>query len=547
MRYAALALLVVALAAAVVSLGDDSLIVDEVSHIAAGYSYLHTGSLRLNPEHPPLVKEIAALPLLFMGLDASAFLPRHQENAVDDQWEQGRRFFYHSGNDPQRIARAARLMVLAFYAAGGVLVFAWARARHACDHAGTLAFILFAFAPSVLAHARYVTTDVPAAVGIFAALTAFLAYLRRASRGRLALAVAALGAALLIKFSAVLVVPWMLLAGALRGRRGVAAALVVSTLAGGLVVWPFYLLHMLRYSAKQQQRDTQEMLDTTLGDDAAARSVRWMSDKPALRAAGQYVAGVQLVIERSHDRHPVWFFGEMRTSGFLAYFPAALLLKETPVWWILLAGIAGGLLIVRPRLDRAFFDRRFEEIALVAWLLLYGAMCVRTSLNLGVRHLLPLFPVAAVLMGGACVQLVRRLGERRRGGAIPVAALAAGHILSTLCVHPSYLAYFSPLAGGPTQGHRYLVDSNLDWGQDLGRLARWVRAHDVTRIEVDYFGGGDVGRELGTTAVTHARADDWLAVSATRLVQRPDRDVLLAREPAAVIGHSIFVWKGAHP
>ena len=545
MRAAAVLLVLVALTAAVMSSWNDSLVVDEVSHIAAGYSYLRTGSLRLNPEHPPLVKDLAALPLLFLDLDASAFRPRHQENATLDQWEQGRRFLYRSGNDPRRIARASRLAVLVFYVFACGLVFLWNRARYSCDHAGMLALALFAFSPTVLAHARYVTTDVPAAAAILASLTSFLACLRRPTRGRAGLAVAALGVALLVKFSAVLLLPWMLVAGALRGARGLRSAVLVSVLAGLLVVGPFYLLHMWGYPARQQARDTREMLETTLGDDAAARTVAWMSDKPVIRAAGQYAAGVLHVAERSRDRHPVWFLGSMRTSGFPSYFPTVLFLKETPVWWILLAGIGVGLLVARPRLDRAFLDRRFEEVALLAWLVLYGATCLRTSLNLGVRHLLPAFPVAALLAGGALVLLVRRLGPRRRWGVVPVAALIAAHIVSTLSVHPSYLAYFTPLVGGPAQGHRYLVDSNLDWGQDLRRLAAWARGGGLMRMEVDYFGGGDVEHETGT--VRTGNGPGYIAVSATRLVERSDRGRLLAAMPAAVIGHSIFVWKAEAP
>jgi hypothetical protein len=581
---AAVGLLLVALAVAATSLWRDALVIDEVAHITAGYSYARTGSLRLNPEHPPLVKEIAGLPLLALGLNEAAFLARFREVAVEDQWRQGRMFLYHSGNDPARIARVARLAVLAaFYVPAALLVFFWARARYG-PWPALLALVLFAFSPTVLAHARLVTTDVASAGGALAVVLSWAAWCRRPTRASAALAVLALGVALLIKYSAVLLVPYVVMVGAVHGAlqsgrwsgalRGLARSLGLAALSFLLVVCPYYHLHLMNWSPQRQRQNTLEMLENTIGDGPTAQAILWASERPALRAGAQYAAGVMHVVKRTAARNRVFFMGRTRPNGTPSYFPVLYLLKEPLAWWVLVAGLAvAGVGIARRSgawvwPGRAWLEPRFEEIAIASWVLLYWIVCLRTTLNLGVRHLLPTYPLAALLAAGAAAAVVRRLAMPvQRRAALAIAGLAALYAGATLSVHPSYLAFYNALAGGPDGGRRYAVDSNLDWGQDLLRLADWVRARGIEKIEVDYFGGGVVTHALGTHGfltrayedpavfreseaelLARGESDGWIAVSITMLEtalgsEAPSRYHWLAtRPPEATIGHSILVW-----
>jgi hypothetical protein len=582
-RLLPLPLLALALAAAVTSLWDDALVIDEVAHITAGYSYVAQGSLRLNPEHPPLVKEIAALPLLGLHLKDTAFLGRFRGIAVEEQWREGRAFLYGSGNDPQRIARVARVTVLfVFFVPLALLVYVWGRLRYGPE-TGLLAFVLLVFSPTVLAHARLVTTDVASATGAAAVVLSFAAWQRRGGAGRAALCVLALGAALLIKFSALLLLPFLLAAAVLHGlleaglTRASRAVLSMSGLivaAVLLVVWPFYQWHMSRWSPRRQYENTLEMVENTIGDGPAAQAVLWASDKPLLRAGAQYAAGVLHVVKRTAANNRVFFLGETRPRGTALYFPVMYLLKEPLAFWALLLLVGIGAVWIaagperRPRLDRAWCRVHFEEIAMALWVALYWAMCLRTPLNLGVRHLLPTYPFAALLTAAALRTIIGRLTPPwRRRGIGAVALLAAGHAVATLSLHPSYLAFYNTLAGGPDGGRRYAVDSNLDWGQDLLRLAAWVRARGVPRIEIDYFGGGVVAHALpGCGFLTRAyddprvfqeseaqllsrgESDGWIAVSISMLEtalgdSKPSRYHWLAqRRPEVVIGHSIAVW-----
>jgi hypothetical protein len=582
-RWAPIPLLLIVLTAAISSLWGDALIVDEIAHITAGYSYVANGSLRLNPEHPPLVKELAAIPLLWLHPSETAFLGRFRDIAVDDQWRIGRTFLYGSGNDPITMGRVSRLTVLFFiFVPLALLVLFWGTARYG-PAAGLLAFALFAFSPTVIAHARLVTTDVASALGALATVLSFVAFHRRPTPLRAAAAILALGLALLMKFSALLLLPYVLVLGlfqglvagrfrgAVRGLLSSSALLVAAIL---FVVLPFYEQHMARWSPRRQYENTIEMMENSIGDGPAAQAVLWASDKPLLRAGAQYAAGVLHVVKRTAANNRVFFLGQTRPRGTPLYFPVVYLLKEPLPWWILLVGVAGAGAWRLPwrRLDRAFLDRHWEEIAMASWVALYWFMCVRTPLNLGVRHLLPTYPFMALLVAGTSAAIVRGLDPRpRRRATLAIGALAACHAVACLSVHPSYLAFYNTLAGGPDGGRRYAVDSNLDWGQDLLRLAAWVREHGIKKIEVDYFGGGGVTYALpGCGVVTRApqdprvfaeteeelRArdtDGWIAVSVSVLQNvvgdsKPSRYHWLSkRAPVAVIGHSIIVWHVTGP
>lgn len=148
------------------------------------------------------------------------------------------------------------------------------------------------------------------------------------------------------------------------------------------------------------------------------------------------------------------------------------------------------------------------------------------------------------------IQLIR-LYVKNAGKAIVIAVLLVWYVLSFAGVYPHFIAYFNEFAGGPANGYKYVADSNLDWGQDLRRLAKFVEAKNIDHIKVDYFGGGDVKYYLGDTAeIWHAdngETTGWLAVSATflqtsRAYPWASYAWLDQHEPIAKIGFSIFVY-----
>src|SRR3989344_5861199 len=166
-------IVLVAIVLAITSLWDDSFIVDEIPHVGAGYSYITKGDYRLNPEHPPLAKDLAGLALSLFSINQSAFSTQYWTSDINGQWNFGRTLIYNRANNVDAITRTAKITMLLFFIFSAVLIYRWAQERYgstgspqAGEKAALIAILLFSFSPTVLAHSRFVTTDMPALFGI---------------------------------------------------------------------------------------------------------------------------------------------------------------------------------------------------------------------------------------------------------------------------------------------------------------------------------------------------------------------------------------------
>jgi len=593
---------------AIASLWDDSLIVDEVPHVGTGYSYLVKQEMRLNPEHPPLAKDLAALPLMFLSLNQSVFEtdPWQGLDANLNQWGFGRYFIYNSGNDADTITRLAKLPMLIFFILAAVLIFKWSHRLYG-KFGAALALVLFSFSPLILAHARIVGTDMAALFGVVLASYYFLAYLRKRRAANFCFSVLALGVALLVKFSTFLLLPFFLvLAVAYAAANGqkiiksAAPALLICITAFIAVVWPVYFAHTYNYSAERQHSDTVFRLQS-YKKTVITETVVWMSDKPVLRALGHYFFGLALTnIRISSPSNPVYFLGKVSTVGRKAYFPVVYFIKEPLAWWGLVA-IALAAIAITTRVksfklkDSSLMKQHFDEFAMLLWVGLYWTISIYSKTNIGLRHLLPVYPFTIMLVSGQIAGLVKSLKStfvpssgRGKVNLRPelmsresqnykskvknffqkfyvlrfvILVLLAWYIWESLSIYPYYLTYFNQMVGGPQGGYRYVVDSNLDWGQDLKRLAQWREKNDIETIYLDYFGWADQQYYLQhdwiwTVSGRFKSAADflrenpqggYLVVSANYYMNsRGDADKsyawLDAYKPITIIGNSIFVW-----
>jgi hypothetical protein len=556
------------LALAVASLRTQSATFDEGSHLPAGYTYLKLGDHRLNPEHPPLVKALAALPLLFMDVTMK---PDDEAWAQRRQWEFGKRFLYR-WNDADRLLFWGRLPVVALGALLAVSVFFWTRHRYGLRVAA-LALFLCVLSPDVLAHGQLVTTDVGIALFMFLAVVAFDAASRRVSPGRVVLAGLAAGAAFATKFSAVLLLPILgslalvaVLAPepvtlALPGRaprtipgRGARLAAMAGVLAvvgvlSLLLVWASYGFHS-RLSPDPAVEGAFEW-SRVEPDSALQRPVARL-----VRASGvlpeAFVFGFLRFFKHSEPR-PAFLLGRVSSEGWWYFFPMTFLLK-TPVPLLALLGIAAATRRIQ---------RRPWRDELVLWLPvgIYAAVAVARSLNIGHRHLLPIYPFLFVAAGRVAEWAFASPAPRAR--ALLVSALCGWHAASTALIHPHYLAYVNELGGGPGNGYRLFADSSLDWGQDLKNLKGYLVRRGITDVKVSYFGTADPAyyeipgdllpsHMLPPPRVTarEVRPGDLLAVSVTNLqgVYLPPEDQpLMARlrqeKPIDNVGHSILIYK----
>jgi hypothetical protein len=515
---------------------------DEGTHLPAGYTHLALGDHRLNPEQPPLVKLLAAAPLL-----AVHPIVRTDDRAWAEarQWEFGRRFLYR-WNDADRLLFLGRLPVVALASCLLVAVFLEARRRFGTG-AAAAALGLAALSPDVLAHGALVTTDLGFALFFFLSVVAFARVVERTTAGRLVAAGLATGTAFATKFSAPVLVPVLLLLALLGPRRRrLALALVGVGALALLVVWATYGFRPALSPDPVVRASQRAALDAP-------------TDSPLLRAlvgAGNaglvpedYARGLRFVMTHSEAR-PAFLLGEVSDRGFPHYFLVTFLLK-TPVPLLLLTVLA-----------LARISRLGRSHALFLWLpiLVYVAFTSTRGLQIGHRHLLPLYPFLFVAAGEAAARL---WSWRRPLGLTLAVLLGAWYAGGTLRQHPHHLAYFNEIAGGPANGWRLLVDSNLDWGQDLKRLAAWMRANGVTRLKLSYFGSADpsyYGIEAEalpgyssphpTHVTREVRPGDVVAVSATNLQgvyldpeDRPLMERFRRLSPIGRAGWSIRIYR----
>jgi 4-amino-4-deoxy-L-arabinose transferase-like glycosyltransferase len=468
----------------------DSLSADEPVHILSGYLDVFARNAIVNIEHPPLMKILAGIALRTLPLaEAPARVPM---GLALTGW--GHDFFFRGPVPPDAIFAAARAPFLLLLALLLGTVFFWARKRYG-GGAALLAVALLAFDPNMVAHAGVVHTDLGAALTFLLAVIAW-DNLRRAgpSAGRVAAAAGALGCALLTKFSAVYLLPILLLQGLLAARKEARPGKAIGRMLVrlGLVVAGAVAAVFLVYAVVTSRMDRADQraiiheLVALRGAPGLSRVVEEIARvSPPL---GHYLGGLASVARQNAQGGGVNFlFGNVSVTGFPFYFFVAFFAKSTLAF---LAVTALSLL----RLARDPESRSEAALLLLPVGVLFLAS-IGSSYNIGIRHMLPVYPFLA-LAGASLFARARR----KAGGRAAVWLLAALPVVSAAeiaRIHPHELSYFNPLVGGPEHGRRILSDSNVDWGLDLKRLAAEVRRRGISDATVAYFGGDDVGFRMG--------------------------------------------------
>jgi 4-amino-4-deoxy-L-arabinose transferase-like glycosyltransferase len=576
----AICLLIFAFFMAVFSMKNDSLTMDELAHLPAGYSYLTQKDMRLNPEHPPLVKDLSAIPLLFIK---NIHFPKETKSWKEDvngQWDFGNKFLFHSGNPAHKMIFWARIPMILILLLLGFYIFKWARELFG-NKAGLLALFLFSFSPTLLAHGRLVTTDVGATAGIFIATYYFVKFLKNSSKKNLIIAGIAFGLAELAKFSTILLFPLFGLLvifwswkkstdfkNFLKIFRKYFLLTALVAIIAYVLVWAVYLYHTWNYPTQRQARDVQFIL-SSFDSRPLANMVVWMADKPVLRPAAQYLLGVFMVLQRAVGGNTTYFLGQVSAAGWKTYFPIVYVIKQ-PLAFIILLIIT--LLYSTWLIKKPFWQEplkrfknwlvfHFAEFSMLLAVAIYWSVSLKSNLNIGVRHLLPVFPFTILLVSGVTTKWIfsQPLSKVKQ---FLIAGLIIWQAVSVVSVFPHFLAYSNELTGGPSQTYLYTVDSNLDWGQDLKRLKEWADKKGIKKIYVDYFGGSDVKYYLGNKFSPWWSARNpkelpkgsYLAVSATFLqggrgepapgFNQPTGyyNWLYQYKPIAKIGYSIFVY-----
>ncbi|HEY4520590.1 MAG TPA: glycosyltransferase family 39 protein [Candidatus Paceibacterota bacterium] len=539
---------------------NDAPIVDEIPHIGAGYSYVSKGDYRLNPEHPPLAKLVAGLAIAKLPFSQNIFQGPIWEKNINDQWYFGRNLLFHSGVDAQTVVRIAKAPMLIFFILSALIIYLWSRELFG-KRAGLIALFLFSFSPTVLAHSRLVTTDMAALFGVLLASYAFTKFLNHPSKKYVFLAGLALGTALLTKFSTFILAPFFfVVALATKSISTIGKAVIVSIVAVVFVIWPIYAFLVQGYPMERQRNDATHILET-FGNGLVKNVIIADSGIPLLRPIAQYGLGLAMVAQRSAGGNTAFFFGHNYYLGLKKYFPIVYLIKEPLAFWGLVVLSIIGFLGFRQKTEPRSKFYTYSIMILAGWLILYWLTSITSRLNIGVRHLLPAYGATYILLAGG----IERFFQSSKKKAWAVGILCFWYFAEAIISFPHYLQYMNQAVGGPGKGYQVVADSNLDWGQDLKRLADWAVENDIPLIYLDYFGWADQAYYLKDrfkwlTAGTYLSKEDFLkinpqggyiAVSATFLTQANADNAdplknyrwLENEKPIAVIGYSIFVWQ----
>lgn len=466
------------------SMVGDSPTMDEQNHLARGLAFLRTGDPRLSLEHPPLVNSLSALPLLTMPeVELPLDDPSWQRQPPDVYWYWfADKLLWHSNQGidhyVERLIFLARLPIV--FLTLGLALTAFHFAREAWSKRAALpAFLLLLFEPNLLANGRYTTTDLGGTFFLFLAVYLLWRLWRREGwswRHWLLVAVG-LGLAFGSKLSMLIFVP--ILAGTAvlplygSGWRGWSKRLAQFLTAGLfsiLVVWAIFDF---------------EWGPFWFSDDRLLLLNRFSGPMPT------FWAGIAKIADLGSGGRGAFLNGTYAANGFVAYFPTAFMVK-TPLVILLLLGLAAVVLLRRE-------ETRKTAVFFLILPLCYFLFSLTSGLNIGYRHLLPMLPFLLVLISGLAGN-EKAVGSRQKAEFTHHASRTTPYLLwcgivflivGTLWIHPHYLSYFNLLAGGPNGGRDILVDSNVDWGQDLLRLRAWQVENGVDSLKLGYFGTAD--------------------------------------------------------
>jgi 4-amino-4-deoxy-L-arabinose transferase-like glycosyltransferase len=505
---------------------------DEPYDLGRGYAYARGTDLRMQQEHPALVDGLGGLMLLLMP-----------ELTPPDQipgWEEAHLFQFSQalvwrlGHDVDKMVFLARLPVIGLALVLGAVVYRWAADMYR-SAGGLLALVLCVLNPNIVAHARILSTDLGAACLATFTLYLWWRWAQRPTTGRLMATTLVLGLALGAKTSNLSLVPLIGVFTAIRSLeqrwRWPRVVVAWGTMATGalFVLWALYRFEV-----------------------GPAPNLTGAIPVPA----PSYWETVAWVRHEMRLGRPAFLWGRHTIWGWWYYFPLAFVLK-TPLPLLILLGLAVWL-----HGTRRIAQRPSADYALWVFPPLYFALSAFSTLNLGYRHILVTVPLMTVYTA----QVVAWPGLRSRWGRRGLFVLLAWLTIAALAIFPHHLAYFNELVGGPSNGYRYLVDSNLDWGQGLKHLKRYLNEQGIDEVWLGYFGTADPAYYLPEAGIRYRPlfalnspypaegfspinpTPGWYAISVTVLQgpYSPEPDLLdwfRRHEPVAKVGYSIFVYQ----
>jgi hypothetical protein len=504
---------------------NDSATFDEKAHIPSGYSYMKLHDMRLNPEHPPLIKDLSGLPLLFVPgikFDTTESFWAQELNETA-QWNAGNQLLWNSGNNADQIIFWSRVPIVILSLILGLFIFKWVKELTGRNNlAGLFALTLYAFNPNILGHNHFVTTDIGIAAFSVFSFYYFLRFIKDPTWKNTTIGGIFLGLVLLAKFSAVLLFPiYALVIVAypfLKPKRNsdentvhfkirkfftyIGKGLVAGAVAM-LVVYVVYAFNTYEMPKEKLGELINFYFPANDGSKnaaslTAANNLFSAFNKSDLgKPMAEYMMGVGMVFKRVAGGNGAYFMSEVSGKAFPLYFPVVYLIKEplSSLFFLLLAIIiaiytqslsliSGLKMDEKVRLFRDYLRRHISELSMLGFIILYWYVSLTGNLNIGFRHLFPAIPFMMILVSVAIFRFWENVQSRQNkiifGLILSIFSILL--ISNTVATYPYYLSYFNPVAGGPKNGFQYVTDSNADWGQDMKRLKTWIKKYNNCSI-----------------------------------------------------------------
>jgi len=564
----------------ITSAWQESQTMDEAVHIAAGYSYLRTGDFRMNPEHPPLFKYLSALPLLFLDLNHPSF---YKSWAQADKWQFGSDFLYHNKVPADIILILSRIPIMLLSLLAAYFVFKWTKELFGV-YAGLFAVLIFAFSPNILAHSRYVTNDLAVTLVILVCIYYFGKYLHNPNTRKLIIVSIIFGIAQVTKFSAIILLPILVILYLIKWWQSKKLNNLFSfknflkTFIFILFITYTVIFITYAFEIKKPLNDPdvanlyyrkETIIKNKLYEGRSGLDLQILKFTDLDRKSGQliykaaknipipaysYFRGFVQLAGHDYFGHQAYILGKYSNFGFWYYFPVAFFVKSTIVeiiiLIILLIFFFKNLISLSKKngIINFFKYSSFYYYLLTIPPLIYFLWSLTSHLNLGVRHILPIYLFIIILSGYLVKVNIKRFNRLFK---ILLIILLLFHITSSLLTYPHFLAYFNEVSGGPKNGPKYLLDSNIDWGQDLKNLEVYLKKNNVQSLCLSYFGTANTSYYLKMNAgkiseipmFESSRPDCLVAVSVSNLFNKEGNYKWLTKyKQTADIGYSIYIF-----
>jgi len=464
---------------AIFSSSHKSLTADESGYIYSGYYYFKTHDFRLNNDHPPLVKLLFALPLIIFNYNMPILPPRYFDSTL--KLHLFMNLAVATDPDTEQIVFLARLVATLLAIALGMLIFIWAKRLYGLN-AGLLSLFLYCFCPDILANSGLATPDIGLAFFFFLASFCFFRYINRPDWKNLIISGVTMGLALSTKITSLLILPLSLalgIFGVLTGHKcvdGKCNRNYKLTIPGFLL--SFLLILIIAtvtlnavYFFKQpfQPLGTFSFLKKYHPQLLLSPFRNLMLPLPK-----EYINAIFGTIRHLNQGHNAFLMQQFSRQGWWYYYLLAFVIKTTLPALIL---SALSLFFIK---KQGKLDIRNEIFLLLPILFFFLVLSVFKSVNIGLRYILPIYPFLYIFISGLSVQRL----SRKRLGRIAIVILCAWHLYSSASIYPHYLSYFNELVGGAKNGHKFLIDSNLEVGQDFKYLKDYMDNHGIKKIKL---------------------------------------------------------------